>query len=387
MWDSVYPYPKFGVLTTSLLVEEMVRLLKSYGYNNITIGEGSIVDRAFGSDTKAAFAGLGYHVLRDRYGVQLVDFNDGPFERVDFDGYQLDISSHVLETDFLVNMPVLKTHSNTKVSLGLKNLKGCLHTRSKMFCHHTELPLDGFVSRLAPAIQPALTVIDGIYALEKGPVVNGRAYRNNLIIASTDPFAADAVGAKVLGFEPSEIDHIREYGQMQGLSFDDVDVIGEKIEDVALPLSWDWTWLPDGSGPEAFGRLGMAGVYFPKYDNTICSGCSYLNNYLLVSLIGAYAQQPFSGMEFLGGKNCRSQGGYNKSFLFGKCAVELNKDNPLITEAVPLPGCPPAKEQILETLNLHGIRANDQAYADYRASIFKRYRNKAVFSEEHFQIS
>ena len=193
MWDSVYPFPKYGVLTSTVLMEEMVRLLSDYGCTKISIGEGSIVDRGFGSDTKAAFAGLGYHTLRDRYGVKLIDFNDGPFASVDFDGFTLDMAAHALETDFLVNMPVLKTHSNTKISLGFKNLKGCLATRSKMFCHHVERSLDSFICLIGEKIRPALTVIDGIYALEKGPVVNGRAHRTDLIVASRDMFAADVI--------------------------------------------------------------------------------------------------------------------------------------------------------------------------------------------------
>ena len=386
MWDNVYPYPKYGVLTTSLVVEEIVKLLKEHGCSKIAIGEGTIVDKGLGSDTKNAFAGLGYHKLRDRYGVKLLDFNEGPFESVDFDGYSLDISSHVRNTDFFINIPVLKTHSSTKVSLGLKNLKGCLHSRSKMFCHHAELPLDGFISRLAAAIRPDLTVIDGIYAMEKGPVMNGRAYRTDVILAAKDPYAADAAGATLLGFKPDDIAHLQQYGKELGLSWQDVEVVGESIEDVALPLEWDWNWLPDDSGPEAFARQNMTDIYFPKYDQSLCSGCSYLNTYLLVTLMGAHARQPFSGMEFLGGKNCRSRGGYAKSFLFGKCAMAANKNNRAISDAIPIRGCPPSREKILDALKQNGIRANDKPYAEYRLSLNNRYRNKAAFSDDHFNV-
>jgi uncharacterized protein (DUF362 family) len=386
MWDSIYPFPKYGVLTTSLVMEEMVRLLKEYGCAKISIGEGSIVDQGLGSNTKAAFAGLGYHRLREKYGVQLVDFNEGPFEQVEFDGYALDISSHARQTDFLINLPVLKTHSSTKVSLGLKNLKGCLHQQSKMFCHQKERALDSFISRLAMTLRPSLTLIDGIYALEKGPVINGRAYRADLLIASRDPYAADVAGVRLLGFNPDSIEHLRHYGELRGLSPADVEFVGENIDDNALPLEWDWSWLPDNSGPDAFARMGLQGIYFPKYDHTLCSTCSYLNNYLLLTLMGAYARHPFSDMEFLGGKDCLSQGGYSKTFLFGKCAARLNRDNDAITEAVAIRGCPPTKEEILEKLNLHGIKADDSTYAAYRESQFRRYRNSQVFREQDFQV-
>ncbi|MCW3490358.1 DUF362 domain-containing protein [Dethiobacter alkaliphilus] len=386
MWDRIYPFPKYGVLTTSVVMEGVVRALKEYGCTRIAIGEGAIVDKGLGSDTRAAFAGLGYHKLRDRYGVELVDFNDGPFVQTDFGGYSLDVAAHVLETDFLINLPVLKTHSNTKVSLGFKNLKGCLNVKSKMFCHHTELPLEGFVCALGERIKPALTLIDGIYALEKGPVVNGRAYRTDVLIASTDMFAADVAGARVLGFAPEDIAYLQQYAARYNRSFDDMEVIGEQIKDVAHSLEWDWAWLEDNSGPEAFIRQGIKGIHFPKYDNTICSGCSYLNNYLLIALMGAYAKAPFADMEFLGGKASRSKGGFAKTFLFGKCAIHANHNNPHISEAVPIKGCPPDIPRILETLTSQGIPADDRAYAAYRAALAKRYENREEYVEEHFSV-
>ncbi|MBS4029904.1 MAG: DUF362 domain-containing protein [Clostridiales bacterium] len=387
MWDNVYPFPKYGVLTSTVLMEEMVRLLSDYGCTKISIGEGSIIDRGFGSDTKAAFAGLGYHKLREKYGVKLIDFNDGPFTSVDFNEFSLDISAHALETDFFVNLPVLKTHNSTKVSLGFKNLKGCLATRSKMFCHHVERTLDDFICHIGEKIRPALTVIDGIYALEKGPVINGRAYRTDLIIASRDMFAADVTGARILGFDPAEIGYLREYANRHSLSLHSGETVGEKVDDVVCKLQWDWTWLEDNSGPEAFARQGITGIHFPKYDNTICSGCSYLNNYLLVTLMGAYANKPVAGIEFLGGKNCRSQGGADKTFLFGKCAIHANKENPVIKEAVPIRGCPPDKDKIISVLREHGIEADENAYTAYRAGLFKRYEGRADFQEDHFNPS
>ncbi|MDW7650724.1 MAG: DUF362 domain-containing protein [Bacillota bacterium] len=386
MWDEVYPFPKYGVLTSSVLVAGIVRLLKEYGCSKITIGEGSITDSDLGSGTKEAFAGLGYKQLVKRYGVELVDFNDGPFERVYFDDYALDISSHALQTDFLVNLPVLKTHSSTKVSLGFKNLKGCLHTRSKMFCHSKDRSLDAFIWKLAEKIKPALTVIDGIYALEKGPVMNGRAYRTDLLIASRDMFAADVIGAEILGFAADDIAHLQAYAQKHGLSRGKIQTVGAEIADVTHPLEWDWAWLEDNSGPEAFARQGIKDIYFPKYDNTLCSGCSYLNNFMLVTLMGAYARRPFKGMEFLGGKDTFSRGGYDKTFLFGKCAIHQNAGNVAISEAVAIRGCPPGQKRILEVLREHGIPADTKAYAVYRASLYNRYEGNADFKEEHFQV-
>ncbi len=386
-WDRVYPFPKFGVLTTTILIEEVVKLLREHGCTDISIGEGSMEFKELGSSTKEAFDGLGYNNLREKYGVDLVDFNDGPFTKVDLDGgdISLDVSDHVLNADFIINLPVLKTHSTTKVSLGLKNLKGCIDTRSKMFCHHEKISLDHFISKLGKKISPDLTIIDGIYSLEKGPFINGKAHRTDILVASKDCFGADVVGSELLGFSPEDIFHLKDYRENYNRSFDEIKVTGEDIEDVKTPLEWDWEWLEDNSGPPAFKKLGVGGVYYPKYDNTLCSGCSFLNNAMLILLLDAYQRGPFQDMEFLSGKRMVSEGGYDKTVLLGKCAVNLNKNNSKINEKIEIKGCPPNLSKIASTLKENGIEVKEKAYYQYRKSLLKQYeQDKDKFKEEHF---
>ena len=87
-WDPVYPIAPYGVYTTSRLVEDMVVLLKGHGVNDITIGEGSAPrgGKKAGElkGTRLIFSALGYDYLKQKYGVKLVDFFEGPFDPVDF---------------------------------------------------------------------------------------------------------------------------------------------------------------------------------------------------------------------------------------------------------------------------------------------------------------
>jgi hypothetical protein len=337
----------------------------------------------------AAYRGMGYPYLEKKYGVKLCDLNRGPYEKIEFDGFSLSIAAPVLEADFIINLPVLKTHNSTKVTLGFKNLKGCLARRSKVFCHHPEIPLDRFIQRIGEKLAPALTLIDGIYALDRGPAVNGTAHRADLLIASRDMFAADVTGTMLLGMRPDEIGHLAEHARRHDLPLDgsNVEIKGEKLSDHVMPLRWDWGWLEDNSGPTAFGRMGISGIYYPKYDDTICSGCSFLNNMLLILLLGAYTGEPFGNIEFLTGKVARSKGGFAKTFLFGNCIIRANRDNPLINEAVPIKGCPPRTEDIVRILNEHGINADFDDYVQYRASLAARYEGQPQFQEQHFTIT
>lgn len=389
MWDEVLPYPKYGVITTAVVVEEMVRLLKEYGCHDITIAEATTEDKDINSSTVAAYSGMGYQALEKRYGVKLLDLNRGPYEKIDFDGFSLSMASAALEADFMINLPVLKTHNSTKVSLGFKNLKGCLARRSKTFCHHREISLDHFIQQIGEKLAPALTLIDGIYALDRGPAVNGTAHRADLLIASRDMFAADVVGTMLLGMDAAEIGHLAGYARKHKLPLDgsNIEIKGEKIAHHQMKLKWDWGWLENNSGPTAFGRMGIEGIYYPKYDDTICSGCAFLNNMVLILLLGAYRGEPFGNIEFLTGKIARSGGGYDKTFLFGNCIIRENRDNPLINEAVPIPGCPPRAEDIVRILNEHGINANFDSYLLYRSSLAARYEEQPQFREQHFAVS
>ena len=132
-WTRVVPFPKWGVITTSRVVEDMVILLKERGIDDITIGEGTVTMNPKDRETPAhAFETLGYRALEKRYGVQCLNVFERPFRKVDLgEGIILHFNQDILDSDFVVDVPVLKTHNQAKVSLGTKNLKGVLNISSR----------------------------------------------------------------------------------------------------------------------------------------------------------------------------------------------------------------------------------------------------------------
>ena len=128
-WTRVVPFPKWGVITTSRVVEDMVILLKERGIDDITIGEGTVTMNPKDTETPAhAFETLGYRALEKRYGVKCLNVFERPFKKVDLgEGIVLQFSGDFLDSDFIVDVPVLKTHNQAVVSLGIKNLKGVLN--------------------------------------------------------------------------------------------------------------------------------------------------------------------------------------------------------------------------------------------------------------------
>jgi len=159
-WTRETNFPKYGVITTSRVVEDMVVLLKECGVDDILIGEGTVLsDLKATVDQEHAFEALGYDVLQKRYGVKLVNIWKRPFKKVDLgDEVILKFNGDILESDFVVDLPVLKTHSMTVVSLGIKNLKGMIDIPSRKKCHNTDPKKDlhFMVARLADRMPPCL---------------------------------------------------------------------------------------------------------------------------------------------------------------------------------------------------------------------------------------
>ncbi len=400
-WNEEFPIAPFGVYTTTRLVEDLVILLKDHGCRGIRIGEGSVEIKK-GVGTKAVFAGLGYTRLAERYGLELVDFNESKSKALNAfkdlndlndlkncnveSDLRLHIAEEALESDFFINMPVLKTHGQTKVSLGLKNLKGCLKTRSKKFCHHPELNLEYCFSHIADLVKPDLTIIDGIYALEKGALHFGNAYRKNLIVASKDILGADLLAAHLIGFSGEDIAHFRHYGERhdRSLKLEDYPIAGEDPNLHTKPLKWDWAWTEDNTGPGIFAKLSITGPALPKYDDTLCSGCSPIANMANILVMSAFKGKPLARVEVLNGKKMQGRPGYDQTVLLGDCIIRANEKNRDIRHAVEVKGCPPSVDQVAEALKSAGLDVKIETYRDYMKGQSVKYHGKAEYDPRFF---
>jgi uncharacterized protein (DUF362 family) len=395
-WNRFVPFPKWGMITTSRVIEDVITLLAGRGVTDVTIGEGIITYDPKDKETPAdAWEKLGYNALLKRHGVKLVNLFDRPYKKVDIGcNFPASVSSDAIDADFLIDIPVLKTHSQAMVSLGLKNLKGFLDmaTRKKFHSADPGKDLHFNVARLASKIKPALTIIDGIYTLERGPAMNGSARRKDILVASTDLLSADLVGAQLLGFDPARVPHLAKAAEHAGrpANLSDVTCKGEPIQSLASHHDWDFQYNEAGDLPLPFYKIGMKGIKYRKYDDTMCTYCSDINAIILVGLKYAWDGKPFDDVEVLTGKVMKPTPGMKKTILVGQCIYNANKNNPAIKEAIPIKGCPPSKEALKEALTKAGIDLPDMFYnnLDKAAGMFMgKYRDKPEFDEKFFQVA
>ncbi|MCG6878500.1 MAG: DUF362 domain-containing protein [Deltaproteobacteria bacterium] len=396
-WSRFGTFPAFGVITTSRILEDMVILLKERGVEKILIGEGiTLSDRKDRETPAHAFETLGYNRMKQKYGVEAFDLFERPYEKVTFgDGTTLNFATDFLKADFLINLPVLKTHAQTMVSLGIKNVKGTLDINSRKKCHSAdpEKDLHYMVSKLQEAAPPGFTLIDGIYSNERGPAFDGKIRRENLLIGSRDMLSADKVGARVLGYDPSEVPHLVHAARDMARPIDlsDTEVLGEKIETVASKHRHDFPYTPDESRalPVAMKRMGVQGLSYRKYDLSMCTYCSSLNGILLTAISQAWEGKPWDDVEVLTGKMMKPTPGKKKTILVGKCMYQANKNNPHINELFAVKGCPPTTTQVVKAFNDAGIAIRPdifEAKDQFPALFMKKYEGKPEFDINLFRV-
>ena len=396
-WTKEVAFPKWGVITTSRVMEDIIILLKDCGIDDITIGEGVVTRKANDKETPAhAFQTLGYDTLKKRYGVKYVNVMDRPFVETDLgDGIVLNFNQDAVESDLVVDLPVLKAHNQTRISLGIKNLKGLIDINSRKKCHSPdpEKDLHFYVARLADKMPPVFTLIDGIYSLERGPGFDGKMHRRNLLIASADIFAADKVGTRILGYEPSEIPHLVHAAKNHGrpLDLSDVEIVGLPLDEISSRHEYDFPYQENEEValPEPLVKQGIKGLFYRKYDTSMCTYCSGVNGVVLSAIRAAWKGEDFDRVEVLTGKMMAPTPGMNKTILLGKCMFMAHRKNPDINEMIPVKGCPPEPDDIVKAFHQAGIMLDPAMfqYIDQLPGFFMaRYKDKPEYDESFFRV-
>ena len=190
-----------GATTSPEIVAGIIEYLKSRGRSNIVIMEGSWV----GDRTSEAFRVCGYKDLSREYCVPLIDLQKDRSRTYETDGMRINVCDHVLKVGYLINVPVMKGHCQTKLTCALKNMKGCIPDSEKRRFH--TMGLHKPIAYLNKIIKQDLIIVDGMNGdlnFEEG----GNPVRMNRIFAGKDPVLTDAYAAYLMGFSVDEIPYI-----------------------------------------------------------------------------------------------------------------------------------------------------------------------------------
>lgn len=198
-----------AVTTHPAVVLAVVRAIRRLHNGPIQIGDSP----ATGTATRVLRAVDLERPLRD-LGVEIVEFEET--RRVTGEGVfgAFDLARPVVEAATVINLPKLKTHAQMGLSLGVKNLFGAFDGLTKSRWHlqagrdprcFARLLLD-----LERRIRPALTILDGVVAMEGNGPTAGTPRTLGLIAGATSAPALDVVIADLLGYTPTEVPVLAE---------------------------------------------------------------------------------------------------------------------------------------------------------------------------------
>jgi uncharacterized protein (DUF362 family) len=220
-WDT-------GATTDPIMVEAIIKKLEDLPVKVYVVESDATITSA-----DKAFEATGMKDMCRRSGVEWLNL------RHVTDKVKLEIpNGEVLKTvtvprlvteSAVISAAKLKTHVDTDVTLGMKNMFGLLPEKFKGKYH-----LKGISKVLVDintVLHPAVIVIDGFVGMEGNGPIDGTPVPMNLIIAGTDPVATDATAARIMGFNPYEITHIRKAHE-KGIGKSEAVILGEKIENV-----------------------------------------------------------------------------------------------------------------------------------------------------------
>jgi uncharacterized protein (DUF362 family) len=221
-WDT-------GTTTDPIVVEAIIRKLKDLAVQVFVVESDATMTNA-----DKAFEATGMGEMCKRNDVQCLNLRNVK-DRVRIDipnGLTLQSISvpRIVTESAIVSAAKLKTHTSTKVTLGMKNMFGLLPDKFKGKYHAKGI--SKVIVDINTVLKPTLTVIDGFVGMEGPGPTGGTPVKMDLIIAGKDVVATDATAARIMGFEPAEIPHIRKAFEKGLGNIDDIEILGSKLDDV-----------------------------------------------------------------------------------------------------------------------------------------------------------
>ena len=235
-WQHYYP----ACSSTPWQLDGVIRGLRGAGYDRLTpVHNGTVV-----VDPREGAVNNKHEAVTEMHGLESVFLED--VEWVDFepreplmvldevypDGFQI---PRMLMGKNIVHLPTVKTHVFTTMTGAMKNAFGGLLNYQRHWTHSVihETLVD--LLQIQRQIHPGIfAVTDGTFAGD-GPGPRAmRWHTKNVILASADQVAIDAISASMMGFDPMSIGFIRlAHGRGLGVGRpEEIEVVGEDIEEV-----------------------------------------------------------------------------------------------------------------------------------------------------------
>lgn len=272
--------PEAGITTHPAVIKAVAKLVMDAGAIPF-IGD-SPGGRAINFEKVAGITGM--KQAADELGIKLVEFknsmelsatNGGIFKK-------LNVAKEAVDADVIINLPKLKTHVQMFLTLGVKNMFGCIIGLQKAQWHF-KAGVDrkyfaAMLLELYSLLKPSLTIVDGIVAMEgDGPGSAGKLRNLGLVFAGTDAVALDTVICNALGIKEDDLP-ILVAAKEKGIGITEmekIDVLGERLKDVSINDFIRPKMIDVMFGPNLLKKFLMNNITSkPIEDRKMCTLCS-----------------------------------------------------------------------------------------------------------------
>jgi len=209
----IAPKPRScATVTDPVVIIETARLLKDFGAKPF------VGDSPAWSNISACARVLELRKPLKKLSVPIRQLNKPKKCRIEALNTSVTISSIALDTDVIINLPKFKSHQQIVATFAVKNMFGCVSGKRKAFWHFlrgkTARDFCEFLIEIFKFTNPALTIIDGVVAMDSQGPISGRARDLGWLIGSAEPIAAETICCKLVNIEPQDLPIITTAEQM-----------------------------------------------------------------------------------------------------------------------------------------------------------------------------
>jgi uncharacterized protein (DUF362 family) len=210
---------KSAINTHPHVVGAAATAFQKAGAREVVVGEGPGHRR----DIEYLLAGTGLDdVLQDQR-LRFVDLNHDDVREVPLKSRFTKMDSiwlpvELLESDFIVSMPKLKTHHLAGLTASMKNLfgtvPGAVYGWPKNLLHFKGI--ENSIVDLVATVKPHLAIVDAVVAMEGDGPIMGRPRAMGFLAMGTDLPAVDATCARIIGLDPAKVPYLSMASRFHG---------------------------------------------------------------------------------------------------------------------------------------------------------------------------
>lgn len=208
-----------AVNTDARLVAAAAEAMWQAGAREVVVGEGPGHRR----DIEYLLEGTGMREVLGDLRLRFVDLNHDDVRQVPLRSNYTGLGSvwlpvELLQSDYVVSMPKLKTHHLAGMTASMKNLFGTMPgavygwPKNPLHFHGIEQS----IIDLTATIRPHLAIMDAVLAMEGDGPIMGRPRQVGFIGMATDLVALDATCARIIGLDPAKMPYLSVAAEFMG---------------------------------------------------------------------------------------------------------------------------------------------------------------------------